>query len=69
MLGSESVRHFVNDREVARYEQPQYDPSDALAQPLIDEGEGGLLLERGRIALQAESHPVDFRNVELLSLE
>ena len=65
--GGESVRHFVDGAEVFAYEQPQYDPSDADALRLAPEG--SLLLESGTISLQAESHPIEFRRVELLPLD
>lgn len=65
--GSEVIRHFVNGVEVFSYNQPQYDPRDGDAQRLIKDGV--LLLEGGSISLQAESHPIEFRKVELLPLD
>lgn len=53
--GSESFRHFINGELVMEYEKPQLDD--------------GTLLEEGTISLQSESHPVQFRKVELLLLE
>lgn len=75
--GSEVIRHIIDGKTVIEYNQPQYDPKDKTAQPLIEKAkaagaaqpEGGLLLSSGTISLQAESHPVDFRKVELLELE
>jgi hypothetical protein len=43
------------------------DPRDADAAKLIKGGK--LLLEEGWISLQAESHPVEFRKVEILLLD
>jgi hypothetical protein len=60
-------RHFVNGEFVMEYNAPQLDPRDADARKLIRDGK--LLLEGGTISLQAESHPVDFRRVELLPLD
>lgn len=65
--GSGKIRHFINGQLVLEYEQPQLDPGDADAKALIRDGK--LLLESGTISLQAESHPVEFRKVELLPLE
>lgn len=65
--GNEVIRHFVNGQEVFAYQQPQYDPGDADAQRLIKDG--GLLIASGSISLQAESHPIEFRKVELLPLD
>jgi hypothetical protein len=65
--GSESIKHFVNGQEVMSYTQPQLDERDAHAKELA-QGRASLLLESGTISLQSESHPVDFRKVELMIL-
>lgn len=65
--GSKSVKHIVNGQTVMTYQQPQLDQRDKNAQKLIKDGK--LLLEEGYIALQAESHPVEFRKVQLKLLE
>jgi hypothetical protein len=65
--GGGAVVHRVNGETVLRYEQPQigggavanYDPA------VKKDGE---ILTSGTISLQAESHPVEFRKVELLNL-
>ena len=51
---------------VLEYEQPQLDPKDEDGKKLIKDGK--LLLEGGYIALQAESHPCEFRKVEIREL-
>jgi len=62
------IRHFIEGNEVLSYSAPQLDPTDADAGKLI--GAGQLPgLSRGYIALQAESHPVDFRNIEIFELK
>jgi len=65
--GNDTIKHFVNGELVLSYEQPQLDPGDPDAKALIKEG--SLLLHEGTIALQAESHPVEFRKVELMVLD
>jgi hypothetical protein len=65
--GSEYVRHFVNGELVLEYNQPQLDERDAHAKDLIQKA-GTKLLASGSISLQSESHPVEFRKVELLDL-
>lgn len=65
--GSEVIRHLVEGETVLQYTQPQLDDRDEHARELA--GDGGLLLERGTISLQSESHPIEFRRVELLVLE
>jgi hypothetical protein len=66
--GSQLIRHLVDGKEVLRYTEPQLDDRDAHAKELIAKA-GGKLLDRGTISLQSESHPVEFRKVELLKLE
>jgi len=62
--GSGAIKHFVNGDEVMDYSKPQYDPKDADAKPLIKD-KTELLIEKGSISLQSESHPVEFRKVEI----
>jgi hypothetical protein len=52
--GSKSVKHIINGETVLAYSKPQLDD--------------GTLLEGGTISLQSESHPVEFRKVELMEL-
>lgn len=66
--GHESIRHLHGDAVVLEYEAPQLDPNDADAKRLIEAG-ADLALGGGYIALQSESHPLEFRKVELLPLE
>lgn len=66
--GAGKVRHYVNGELVLEYEQPQLDPNDGDAKELIGDG-SDLLLRGGYISLQSESHPVEFRKVELLPLD
>jgi hypothetical protein len=61
--GSELIEHKVNGVSVIKYSKPQLDERDPQARKL---GKGGTVLDRGYIYLQAESHPVEFRKVELL---
>jgi len=57
----------VNGEVVLEYEQPQLDANDGDAKNLLQGG--NKLLSEGYISLQAESHPVEFRKVELLPLK
>lgn len=68
--GSEKIRHFINGELVMEYTNPQLDPSADDAMLLLAEGGvGELLMSGGYIALQSESHPVQFRNIELHPIE
>ena len=62
--GNSMIRHIVNGEVVIEYSQPQLDGRDADAKKLIEKN-GGLILSEGYIALQAESHGVEFRKVQL----
>jgi hypothetical protein len=66
--GGEVIRHFVNGVLVMEYQKPQLDGGDADAQKLIEAGTE-MMLTQGTISLQAESHPMEFRKVELLPLK
>jgi hypothetical protein len=68
VCGSERITHFLEGQPVMTYTSPQLDERDAHAKALAA-SRGSLLLERGTIALQSESHPVEFRRVELLVLD
>jgi hypothetical protein len=64
--GHEVIRHKIDGEVVLEYSQPQLDESDDTAVPLIKDGK--VMIDSGYISLQSESHPVEFRKVELLNL-
>lgn len=64
--GERTIRHFINGEEVLAYEQAQLDDGDADGSKLIKDGQK--LIREGYISLQSESHPIEFRKVELLPL-
>jgi Domain of Unknown Function (DUF1080) len=66
--GHDEIIYRVNGVEVLRYQHPQLDPSDKDAQRLLEAG-ASLRLGHGHLALQAEGHPVWFRNIILMPLE
>lgn len=66
--GNDTIKHFVNGELVLKYEKSQLDENDPDAQKLIINGQSKMVYE-GYFALQAESHPVEFRRVEILPLE
>ena len=66
--GNDKVIHRINGEEVLSYERPQLDDGDEFARALMERGIPRML-SSGYIALQAESHPVEFRNIELMRLE
>ena len=64
--GGEVIRHWIDGKLVLTYDKPQYDPNDGDAKKLI-KGDN-LIIDSGYISLQSESHPCDFRKVEILDL-
>jgi hypothetical protein len=65
--GASVVRHLINGKEVLRYELSQMGGGN-VADHDLSVWKAGQLIEEGSISLQAESHPLEFRNVELLPL-
>ncbi len=65
--GGEVIKHFVNGVKVMSYEKPQLDPRDPSYDKLLP-ADGDKILTKGTISIQAESHPTDFRKIELLNL-
>jgi len=67
VLGDSIIKHMVEGDTVLVYEKPQigdgvvsgYDPK---------EKQDGKLLKEGTISLQSESHPIEFRKVDLFDL-
>ena len=64
--GNELIKHIINGEIVMQYTQPQLDERDPDALMLLDKQ--GLMLSEGFICLQAESHPVEFRKVQVILL-
>ncbi len=68
VLKDSLITHSINGKEVIRYSNPvyggEYLPESALWQPQI-----GKPAREGYIALQSESHPIEFKNIEILNLE
>lgn len=66
--GGGEIIHRVNGKEVLRYTRPMLDEDDKHAKKLIEAG-AEQLLTGGSVSLQAESHPVEFRKVEIRKLD
>jgi hypothetical protein len=65
VYGDSIIHHIVNGDTVLTYSRPQIGGSNKPGDyPVPD----GTPLKEGYIALQAESHPTEFRKVELLDL-
>lgn len=66
--GSEVMRHIIDGETVLEYTQPQLDERDEHA-AMLAQKRGGKMLDSGTISLQSESHPCDFKSVEIMVLE
>ena len=67
--GGDVIRHIHNGDVLMEYYHPQLDPGESDAAPLVEARDGELLLEEGTISIQAESHPTEFRTIEIMILE
>jgi hypothetical protein len=65
--GNKLIRHKIDGQTVLEYSEPQLDDRDANARRLLDGG-AQKMLAGGTISLQSESHPIEFRKVELREL-
>jgi len=67
--GNGIIKHLIDGEPVLQYEQPQLDENDGDAKKLIEAAGGEKMLREGYISLQSESHPVEFRKVEIRVLD
>ena len=64
---SDRIKHIVEGKTVLEYTAPQLDEKDENAKKLLAAG-AEKMLRRGSISLQSESHPIEFRRIEILEL-
>jgi len=62
------ISHSINGKEVMRYSKFVYG-GQFLTDTEAWQSKEGKSLSEGYIALQSESHPIEFRNIELLELD
>ena len=65
VYGDSLIRHLVNGEEVLVMTNLTYTGGKANEKNVY---KAGAPIRKGRIALQSESHPVDFRNIEIMDL-
>jgi hypothetical protein len=58
------VTHYVNGEQILHFENPRLDTANVNAKKLIMNGND--IVKEGYISLQSNSHPMDFRKVEIL---
>ena len=66
--GGEVIRHLIDGKVVLEYYKPQLDPRDKYYNKLLP-ADKNKILTKGSISLQSESHPCDFRKVEIMVLD
>ncbi len=66
--GGKLIKHIVDGETVISYSQPQLNPDDPYAKRLLAKGMPQML-EDGYIAIQAETHPTEFRKIEVMQLD
>ncbi len=67
VLGDSIIKHIVEKDTVLVYEKPQIGGGNVShADPALQQN--GKLLSEGYIALQSESHPIEYRKVDLFDL-
>ena len=65
--GNDTVKHILEGETVLEYEKPQLGDGNAEANKKIPEAIK--MLSEGYISLQSESHPVEFRKVQIRLLD
>ena len=82
VLGGESIAHLIENDTVLKYQLPQIGggftnpkmgEEDWTSRGVVESkdawiAQAGEILTKGYISLQAESHPIDFKNIQLLDL-
>lgn len=68
VLGDSVIRHILDGEIVMEYSRPQYDGGNIsfFDNKIIKNGD---TIKDGYIYLQSESHPIDFRKVEIYDLD
>jgi hypothetical protein len=58
------VTHFINGEPVITFEYPHYESTNPIAKQFIRDG--NTIVKDGYISLQSNSHPMDFRKIEIM---
>ena len=68
VLKDSLITHSINGTEVIRYSKPTYG-GEYLPETPLWTAQVGKPVTEGYIALQSESHPIQFKNIQILNLE
>jgi hypothetical protein len=66
--GGKLIKHILDGETVISYSQPQLNPNDVHSRHLMSQ-EFPQMLESGYVAIQAETHPTEFKTIEMLPLD
>ena len=58
------ITHYVNGEEILQYKNPRFDPAHAVGKTFIVNGDDKV--RSGYISIQSNSHPMDFRKIEIM---
>ena len=58
------ITQFVNGEQIIQFENPRYDSTNPVAKTFIKNGND--LVKDGYISLQSNSHPMDFKKIEIM---
>lgn len=58
------IKHFVNGEEIIHFENPRYNAVHELGKKFITGNDA--TVKDGYISLQSNSHPIDFRKIEIM---
>jgi len=61
---NDKISHYANGELILTYNNPHYNPEHDLGKLFVLNGETSL--NHGYMSLQSNSHPIDFRNIQLL---
>lgn len=68
VLPSGEIVHRINGQEVLRYSRARFDPEDKDVKRMQPAPAGEAEIQGGYLALQSESHPIEFKDIEIQRL-
>jgi hypothetical protein len=60
----DKIKQFINGTEIVAFENPRFDSEHVLGKTFIKDGNDAL--RSGFISLQSNSHPIEFRKIEIM---
>jgi Domain of Unknown Function (DUF1080) len=59
------MAHFINGEKILSYQNPRFDATHALGKTFIVDGNDAVT--NGYISIQSNSHPMDFKSIEIMT--